>query len=271
MVTAISVRRARTAAAAAATAAMLLVVSTGCGSGTGDTGEAEGGSPGGSRPAGSTSSERGARAAELIGEALDATFAHRYLQSERRTKTEGTTVLRSAVHEGRAECEARSRKGDASLEFVVTASALYSRGSKEALELSPEARTDPARVAVMADRWVQRNAAAAEAMREMCTATAQRTWLEERIPSLDALAGQTPVQEPAELEGQSTTRITYRRQDGPLRFHIAAQGTPLLLRVTYPATDLDESFGAFGKPFRVAAPTGAVSELRIAQEVLAAR
>ncbi|MGA4844049.1 hypothetical protein [Streptomyces sp. G45] len=139
--------------------------------GEGPHGTAEGAGPG------------SAGTARLVGRALDATFAQKYFTAIRVTESDGTTVLRNAVHDGRAECDVRARKGEGTLDFVVTASALYSRGSKEALSLSPRAAQEPTRVAVMADRWVRRNSATYEVMRAMCQAKTQRTWLEERMPS----------------------------------------------------------------------------------------
>ncbi|MET9735490.1 hypothetical protein ABZZ79_34145 [Streptomyces sp. NPDC006458] len=263
-----------TTAAVAVTVA--IVTLAGCGT-SADEARGSGSSDTSQRPAVSkaaptdSSESRSGQAAELISWALDVTFGQEYLVATRRTKTEGTTVLRSAVVGDRAECEARSRKGKASLDFVVTASALYSRGSEEALRMSPEAEEDPVRVEVMADRWVKRNASAYEVMREMCESNAQRTWLEKRMPSLDQLAGQTPTQRPGMVQGQPATTFTYRREGGTLEFHIAAEGTPFLLRVTHSEKDLDESFSGFGKPFRVATPQGAVSELQMTLEVLAAQ
>ncbi|MFJ8082989.1 hypothetical protein ACIQ6Y_20570 [Streptomyces sp. NPDC096205] len=269
-----TVRRARRSTAAAVAVAVALVVLAGCGTGDGEA-EESGKSEGRPAASGSASSDSGrspgAEAAGLISKALEVTFDQDYLVSTRRKETEGTTVLRSAMTGGGAVCEAHSGKGSASLDFVVTASALYSRGSEEALRLSPEARADPVRVEVMADRWVKRNVGAYSIMREMCESKAQRTWLEDRIPSLDELAEATPAQRPGVVRGQPTTTITYRREGGPLEFHIAAEGIPFLLRVTHPAKDLDESFSGFGVPFRVATPPGAVSELQMAQEVLAAQ
>ncbi|MGA4844050.1 hypothetical protein [Streptomyces sp. G45] len=55
-----------------------------------------------------------------------------------------------------------------------------------------------------------------------------------------------------------------------MTFHIAAEGTPYLLKVTNPAKDLDETFRDHGRPFRVAAPRGAVTEPEMAREVAAA-
>ncbi|MFJ6000192.1 hypothetical protein [Streptomyces sp. NPDC092370] len=255
-----------------ATTAVALIALAGCGSGASDT-KASGTARDAKSAAAGASPDSGdaSRAAALVHRAIDATFDQEYLRSTRRTKTEGTTTLRIAPGGGRAACEARSRKGSASLDFIVTASALYSRGSKEALELSPEGKADPVRVKVMADRWVKRGAAVSEAAGEMCEATTRRTWLEERIPSLGRLAEEKPRQQSVKVRERSATKITYERAGGPLEFCIAAEGSPLLLRVTYPATDLDESFSDFGKPFRVVAPSGAVSELRMAREVLAAQ
>ncbi|WP_143064559.1 hypothetical protein [Streptomyces colonosanans] len=137
--------------------------------------------------------------------------------------------------------------------------------------MAPDAKEDPVRVEVMADRWVKRNTTAYKTMRDMCESKTRRTWLEKRMPSLDELAEATPTQRSGVVQGQPATTITYRREEGTLEFHIAAEGTPFLLQVTHPAKDLDESFSGFGKPFRVATPPGAVSELQIAKEVLAAQ
>ncbi|MGW0613578.1 hypothetical protein [Streptomyces sp. NPDC002788] len=268
-------RRPPRATTAVAGAAVVLLALVGCGSGASDTG-ASGTARGSKSPAAGASPDSGggsraAKAAALVHRAIDATFDQEYLSSTRRTKTEGTTTLRIALGGGRAACEAHSRKGSASLDFIVTESALYTRGSKEALELSPEGKADPVRVEVMADRWVKRGAAMSEAMGEMCESTTRRTWLEERIPSLGRLAEENPRQQSVKVRKRSATKITYERAGGPLDFYIAAEGSPLLLRVAFPATDLDESFGDFGKPFRVAAPHAAVSEMQMAQEVLAAQ
>ncbi|MFF3327266.1 hypothetical protein [Streptomyces sp. NPDC002889] len=267
-------RRARRSTTVTAAATVALIALAGCGFGADDAEESgRAGSP--KRPAASTSSDsggsRGARAARLINQALDVTFDQNYLSSTRRMKTEGTAVLHSAVRGGRAECETHARRGTSSLDFVVTASAFYSRGSKEALRMSPEAKTDPVRVEVMADRWVKRNATVFKIMRDMCESKTRRTWLEKRMPPLDELAEATPTQRPGVVQGQPTTKITYKREGGTLEFHIAAEGTPFLLRITHPAKDLHESFSDFGKPFRVATPPGAVSEFQIAKEILAAQ
>jgi hypothetical protein len=265
-------RRPPRATPVVAGAAVVLLALAGCGSGVSDTeasGTAKSPAVGASPDSGDES--RAAKAAALVHRAIDATFDQEYLSSTRRTKTEGTTTLRIAPSGDRAACEARSRKGSASLDFIVTESALYSRGSKEALELSPEGKADPVRVEVMADRWVKRGAALSEAAGDMCEATTRRTWLEERIPSLGRLAEEKPRQQSVKVQERSATKVTYERAGGPLEFYIAAEGSPLLLRVTYPATDLDESFSDFGKPFRVVAPSAAVSELQMAREVLAAQ
>ncbi|MGW7080408.1 hypothetical protein ACWGH2_25485 [Streptomyces sp. NPDC054871] len=267
-------RRARRSTTATVVAAILLSALAGCSSGTAETKKSD--KAGSSkRPAASTAGDgagsHGARAAKLINKALDVTLDQDYLSSTRRMRTEGTTVLRSAVRGHRTQCETRAHKGARSMEFVVTASALYTRGSKEALMMAPEAKDDPVRVKVMAGRWVERNADVYKIMRDMCASKTRRTWLEERMPSLDELAKASPTQEPGVVQGQSTTKITYEREGGPLEFHISADGTPFLLRVTYPAKDLDESFGDFGKPFRVNAPRGAVTDYEMAEEVLAAQ
>lgn len=267
-------RRPQRATTAVAGVAVALIALAGCGSGASD---AEASGARGSKPAAAGASpdsgggSRAAEAAALVHRAIDATFDQEYLSSTRRTKTEGTTTLRIALSGDRAACEAHSRKGSGSLDFIVTESALYTRGSKEALELSPEGKADPVRVEVMADRWVKRGAAMSEAMGEMCESTTRRTWLEERIPSLGRLAEENPRQQSVKVQKRSATKITYERAGGPLEFYIAAEGSPLLLRVTYPATDLDESFSDFGEPFRVVAPSAAVSEVQMAQEVLAAQ
>ncbi|MFI6939202.1 hypothetical protein ACIBI4_08015 [Streptomyces sp. NPDC050418] len=266
-------RRARRSTTVTVAAAVALIALVGCGSSADDVKGGKAGSPkrsGAGTPSGSDGA-RGARAARLIDKALDVTFDQDYLSSTRRMKTEGTTVLRSAVRGDTTECETHARKGTGSLDFIVTASALYTRGSKEALMLSAEAKEDPVRVEVMADRWVKRNASVYEITREMCASKTRRTWLEKRMPSLDELAEATPTRQPGVMQGQPTTKITYKRDGGPLEFHIAAEGTPFLLRVTYPAKDLDESFSGFGKPFRVTAPSGAVTDYQIAEEVLAAQ
>lgn len=268
-------RRARRATTAAAGAAVALVALAGCGSGaSGTEASSRAGSPKPSAASASPDSgggSRGAEAAALVHRALDATFDQEYLSSTRRTKTEGTTTLRVALGGDRAACEAHSRKGSGSLDFIVTESALYTRGSKEALELSPEVKANPVQVDVMADRWVRRGAAMSEAMRGMCESATRRAWLEERIPSLDRLAEESPSQQSVTVQNRPAVKITYEHAGGPLEFHIAADGSPFLLRVTCPATDLDESFSDFGEPFRVVAPPAAVSELQIAQEVLAAQ
>ncbi|MGA5139922.1 hypothetical protein [Streptomyces azureus] len=270
-------RRPRRATTAVAGAAVALIALAGCGSGASDTKDAEeSGKARSSKPAAAGASNsgggsRGAEAAALVHKAIDATFDQEYLSSTRRTKTEGTTTQRIALSGDKAACEAHSRKGPASLDFIVTESALYSRGSKEALELSPEAKEDPVRVEVMADRWVKRGAATYEVMGEMCKSTTRRTWLEKRIPSLEHLAEENPSQQSVKVQQRSAIKLTYERAGGPLEFYIAAEGSPLLLRVTCPATDLDESFSDFGEPFRVVAPSGAVSELQMAREVLAAQ
>lgn len=267
-------RRVRRSTPAAAAATAALIALAGCGSGAGPK---ENGKAGSAQPAASASASSGsaaspgARAARLIDEALDVTLGQDYLSSTRRTKTEGTTVLRSAVRGVRTECEAHARNGAGSLDFVVTASALYTRGSKEALMLSPEGRNDPVRVEVMADRWVKRNAGVYEAMRDMCASKTRRSWLEERLPSMNELAEATPTQQSETVQGQPATKITYEREGGPLEFHVAAEGSPFLLQVTYSAEDLDESYSDFGEPFRVATPPGAVTESQIAEEVLAAQ
>ncbi|MEU6106140.1 hypothetical protein [Streptomyces flaveolus] len=268
-------RRVRTAMTGAAGAAVALMALAGCGSGAGDT-EASGraGNPkpsAASASSGSSGGSHGVVAAALVGKALDATFGQDYLSSTRRTKSEGTTTLRVSLGGDRATCEAHSRKGSGSLDFVVTESALYTRGSREGLGLSPEAKADPVWVDVMADRWVKRGADMSEAMREMCESTTRRTWLEKRVPPLDQLSKETPIQQPFMVQGRPATKITFERAGGPLEFQIAAEGVPFLLRVTYPATDLDESFSDFGEPFRVVAPPAAVSELQMAQEVLTAQ
>ncbi|GAA3143461.1 hypothetical protein ACFQ0X_06735 [Streptomyces rectiviolaceus] len=276
IITGTPLRRARRSTAITAAAAAALIALAGCGSGAADAKEnVEDGSS--KRPVASASASsdnagsRGARAARLIEKALEVTLDQDYLSSTRRMKTEGTTVMSSAVRGGRAECETHARKGTGSLDFVVTASALYTRGSKEALMLSAEAKDDPVRVEVMADRWVKRNASVYEVMRDMCASKTRRTWLEKRMPSLDELSEASPTQRPGTMQGKPITKITYKWEGGPLEFHIAAEGPPFLLRVTYPAKDLDESFSEFGKPFRVATPPGAVTDYEMAEEVLAAQ
>ncbi|MGH4029329.1 hypothetical protein ACQB60_10385 [Actinomycetota bacterium Odt1-20B] len=265
-------RRVRRPLKATAAAAVAFIALGGCGVGADDSeGSSKAGNPkrpeaSGSASAGSGGS-RGAQAARLINKAIDVTLDQDHVSATRRMRTEGTTVLRSTVHGGRAECEAHARKGRDSLDFVITASAFYSRGSKGALQMAPAAKQDPTRAEVMADRWVKRNATAFKLMRQMCESKTQRKWLKERMPSLDELAEATPTQRSGAMRGQPTIRITYEREGGPLDFHIAAEGTPFLLRVTYPAKDLDESFSDFDKPFRIAAPSGAVSERQIVKEV----
>ncbi|MCM1973745.1 MULTISPECIES: hypothetical protein [unclassified Streptomyces] len=246
-------------------ATVVLVALAGCGSGTTDSAAS------GGKRSPKASSNGGTEAAELIRRALDATFDQEYLHSTRRKKDGETTTLRVALGGDQETCEAHSRSGAAYLDFVVTESALYTRGSQEALELSPESKADPARAEVMADRWVKRGAAMSESFRGMCAPKTRRDWLEERLPALDRLAEDTPVQESVRVAKRAATKITYERADGPLEFYVAAEGTPFLLRVTSPATDLDESFSDFGKTFRVAAPSGAVTELQMAEEVLAAQ
>ncbi|WP_369217203.1 hypothetical protein [Streptomyces flavofungini] len=221
-------------------------------------------SPNGSGP-------RSAQAAELIDKAIDATLGQKYLRSTRRSTSEGTTVMHSAVRGDTAECRTHASKGAATLDWVITGSALYTRGSRKALMLSSQAKTDPESVAVMADRWVKRDGGPYEAMRDMCASKTRRMYLKERLPSPGELAALTATQRPGTLGGRPTTRITYRGQDGSVQFHIAAGDKPLLLRVTNPAKDLDETFTAFGEAFRVAAPAGAVTDYEMAEEVLAAQ
>ncbi|MFC8132287.1 hypothetical protein [Streptomyces sp. NPDC057302] len=247
----------------------------GCGS-VGDGAKGNGKADSSKPPAVGTSEEgsgsrSGARAARLIQKAIDVTLDQDYLTSTQRTKSEGTTVQHSAVRGARTECEMRIRKGNKSLDFFETASSLYTRGSKEALMMSDKAKNDPVRVRVMADRWVERNAEVYKVMRDMCASKTRRTWLKKRMPSLDELTEANPTQRSAVVQGQRVTKITYAREGGPLEFHIAREGTPFLLRVTYPAKDLDESFSDFGKPFRVTAPRGAVTDYEIAEEVLGAQ
>ncbi|MGW6027401.1 hypothetical protein [Streptomyces sp. NPDC055099] len=271
-------QHARRSATAVAAAAVALSVLTGCGSGVDGTKE-RGHAGSSKRPADSASASAasgsggagGARAARLVDKAIDATLNEDYLRSTRRTKSEGTTVLHSAVRGDSTECKTHARKGARSLDFVVTSSALYTRGSREALMMAPEAKSDPVRVRVMADRWVKRNASVYEVMRDMCASKTRRTWLEKRIPSLESLATAKPARERGTLQGQPTIKLTYEREGGPLRFHIAAEGTPLLLRVTYPAKDLDESYSDFGSPFPVNAPRGSVTDHEMAEEVFAAQ
>ncbi|MEZ3181130.1 hypothetical protein KYY02_21310 [Streptomyces pimonensis] len=263
-------RRTRRTTTAVAGAAVALIALAGCSSGASDT-EASGETRTPEPSAAGASSGSGAEAAALVHRSLDATFDQEYLSSTRRTKTEGTTTLRIALGGDRAACEAHSRKGSGYLDFIVTESALYTRGSKEALELSPEGKADPVQIEVMADRWVKRGAVMSEVMGEMCESTTRRNWLEERIPSLNHLAEENPSQQSVTVQKRKAIKITYERAGGPLEFYVAAEGSPLLLWVTYPATDLDESFSDFGESFRVVAPSEAVSELQIAQEVLAAQ
>ncbi|MGA4845811.1 hypothetical protein ACOBQB_05950 [Streptomyces sp. G5(2025)] len=259
------VRRAQRPTAAVAAAAVALVAAAGCGS--------SGGHAHANRTAARAepSAADGARAAKLIGKAIDVTLGQDYLRSTRRMRTEGTTVMHSAVRGDMTACRTHARKGAKSLDWVVTPSALYTRGSKEALMLSPEAKQDPVRVKVMADRWVKRNAGVHGIMRDMCASKTRRDWLKERLPSLDELREVTPTQRLVKTRGRPTTKITYEWEGEPVEFHVAAQGTPFLLRVTNPAEDLDESFSDFGEPFRVTAPPGSATEYEMAAEVLAAQ
>lgn len=269
------VRRARRSTTTIVAVAVAFSAAAGCGSIGDDARENRtAGSPkrpAAGAPASSGSEPSGARAAKLIGKAIDVTLDEDYLRSTRRMRTEGTTVIHSAVRGDTTECETHARKGAASLDWVLTPSALYTRGSKEAIMLSPEAKKDPVHAEVVADRWVKRNTGIYEVMRDMCASKTRRSWLEERLPSLDELGEMTPTLRPATVRGQPMTRITYKRQGGPVEFHIAAEGTPFLLRVTNPAKDLDESFSDFGKRFKVAAPPGAVTDYEMAEEVLAAQ
>ncbi|WP_158857507.1 hypothetical protein [Streptomyces sp. NRRL B-1347] len=256
-------RRVRRVLKGAGAVAVAVVALAGCGTATGEDDAKERGSTSASPSGGGPD---GAKTARLIGKAIDVTLGQDYLTSTRRMRTDGTTVLRVAGRGSAATCEARSRKGKAAMDFVITGSALYSRGSREALEMSPQSKGHPERVEVMADRWVKRRPVVYEAMRHMCVEKTRRTWLDERMPSLDELAEEIPVQRAGTLRGRPTTKITYRLAGGPLEFHVTAGSTPHLLRVTYPAKDLDETYSGFGKPFRVAAPPRAASETQIAQE-----
>ncbi|WP_409235674.1 hypothetical protein [Streptomyces sp. PA5.6] len=272
--------RRSTIAVAAATVALTAAAVAGCGSGNDDA-NAKGGrtaadpeqpsagasasSPGGSKP-----DHARVRAAELIEKAIDVTLEQDLLRSTRRMRTEGTTVMHSAVRDEVSTCKTSARKGAATLDWVITPSALYTRSSEGALRMAPEAKKDPARVQVMADRWIERDPRMYEVMRDMCGSENRRRWLRERLPSMNDLREATPRRRSVTLHGQPATKLTYKRKGGPVEFCIAAQGTPFLLRATYPAKDLDESYDSFGKPFHVAAPPGAVSDIEIAREVLEA-
>ncbi|WP_125510684.1 hypothetical protein [Streptomyces sp. WAC 01529] len=264
------VHRARRATATAAVTAAL-IAAAGCGSSSnGAKGNPSEGSPKRAAATAPTSSG-GDRTAKLISEAIDVTLDQDYLRSTRRKRTEGTTVMHSAMSGDTKACKAHAWKGAATLDWVITPSALYTRGSKEALQVAPEAKKYPTRVKVLADRWVKRNADVYEVMRDMCAPKTRRDWLEKRLPSLGQLKKTSSTQRPATVQGRPATRITYKWEGGAVEFHIATEGKPFLLRVTNPAMDLDESFSDFGKPFRVAAPPGAATEEEMAEEVLAAQ
>ncbi|MFI7322720.1 hypothetical protein [Streptomyces venezuelae] len=271
--------RRSTIAVAAATATLTAVAVTGCGSGNDDANAKErrtavgpeqtdastsAASPGASKPG---SAGARTRAAELVEKAIDVTLEQDFLRSTRRTRTEGTTVMHSAVRGEASTCETSARKGAATLDWVITPSALYTRGSEGALRMAPEAQKDPARVKVMADRWIKRDANIYEVMRDMCGSKNRRDWLRERLPSMNDLRKASPEQRSVTLHGQPATKVTYQWEGGPVEFHIAAEGTPFLLRAAYAAKDLDESYDGIGKPFRVAAPSGAVTDVEMAREV----
>ncbi|MGW5615158.1 hypothetical protein [Streptomyces sp. NPDC003877] len=55
--------------------------------------------------------------------------------------------------------------------------------------------------------------------------------------------GTTTLRVALTVRKRPATRLTYEQDGGPLEFHIAAEGSPFLLRVTHPATDLDERYG----------------------------
>ncbi|MEW2391689.1 hypothetical protein AB0933_25380 [Streptomyces venezuelae] len=267
--------RARRSTSIVASVTMALIAVAGCGSDSNDS-EASRAATDPKQPVnGSSAAPRNtepgdAQAAELIEKAIDVTLDQDFLRSTRRMKTEGTTVMHSAVRGGVSTCETHARKGAATLGWVITTSALYTRGSKQALLMSPDAKRDPVRVKVMADRWVKRQARMYEVMRDMCTSKNRRNWLQERLPSMEELRKETPAQRSVTLHGQPATKITYKGKGGPVVFHVAAEGTPFLLRATYPAKDLDESYADFGKRFKVAAPPGAVTDSEIAAEIYAA-
>ncbi|MBW5421200.1 hypothetical protein GKQ77_06410 [Streptomyces sp. BG9H] len=263
-------QRARRAAITAAVIAALIAAAGCSSSSNGAKGNPSEGSPNRAASAAPKSSG-GERAAKLISKAIDVTLDQDYLRSTRRMKTEGTTVMHSAMSGDTTVCKTHAGKGAATLDWVITPSALYTRGSKEALQLASEAKNDPTRVKVLADRWVKRNADVYAVMRDMCAPKTRRDYLEERLPSLGQLKKTPSTQRPATVQGRPATRITYKWEGGSVEFHIATEGKPFLLRVTNPAMDLDESFSDFGKPFRVAAPPGAATDEEMAEEVLAAQ